>query len=303
VSDQLDLLLDATREPEPFDDAFVASVMTQVNADETRRQAKLARRGIRRPMVMGVVAAIVVTGGAVAAVVGTNPLHRDEAVSTKRPAVTITAEESDEPAAAPRASAKQAVPSVASPAKTKVPTGEGYLGEHTSYIVDAATGLLLQTETYSTTFVIGQAQRITLTLENTGRHPIAFNATDGCPLQVMAYGDENTTPESLITDPDGRFEWECAGSDDDPTIAKFGDTFILQPGERKVADAYVTLPSKGTWSVAGMCRCEYRKVEPTPVPKSDPLTDLTRRALPSPLLPDQPDGKNLVAPPIAVRAD
>jgi hypothetical protein len=305
MSDQLDLLLDSVREMDPFDEGFVQNVMTEVRADEARLVRKLARRGLRRPMVMGVAAAVIVTGGAVAAVVGTNPSQDKPATST-RPAVPVVAED-ERATTAPRAVAPIApVSDAASPAATKVPSGKGFLTDHTSFIADAKTGLLLKTESYTNGFTVGKPQRVTLTLENTGRYPVAFNASDGCALQVMAYGADEGAAEpdaSLITDPEGKFEWVCAGSDEDPRVQTVGDSWVLAPGERKVADAFVVLPEKGAWWLSGMCRCEYKQVKPTPMPKADPLTDLTRRALPSPLLPEEPDGKNLVAPPIGVRAD
>ncbi len=304
MSDRLDLLLDHVREAEPSDDAFVMGVMTRVNAEETRLTARLARRGLRRPMVMGVVAAVVVTGGAVAAVVGTKPVP--ETPATQRPAAIVEA--SDEPTSdagpAPKRSAAGIAATDPAPTSSKVPTGEGYATDHTSFIVDATTGLLLQTETYTNAFTVEKAQRVTLTLENTGRHPITIDASEGCAMQVMAYAaDDNQPDTALITDPSARFEWECAGSDSDPRGRVFGDTFLLAPGERKVADAFLTLPQEGTWKISGMCRCEYRQIKPTPVPKGNPIDELTRRALPSPLLPEQPDGKNLVAPPVGIRAD
>ncbi len=305
MSDQLDLLLDSVREPEPFDETFVASVMAEVTRIDAKRSYR--RRGLRRPLVMGIAAGIVVTGGAVAAVVGTNPSN-DEARATKAPpaAVTVSATPDDRRASADAPATQAAPADDPAPARTKTPKGAGYASDHSAFIVDEETGLLLQTDTHSAAFTVGKAQRVTLTMENTGDFPIAMSAPDGCPLQVMAYGaDEGVgTPDSsLLTDPRGRFEWVCAGSDDDPRDPSEDQAWVLAPGERTTADAFLVLPEGGDWTVNGMCRCDYKQVKPTPVPKSDPLTQLTRRALPSPLLPEQPDGKNLVTPPIAVRAD
>lgn len=303
MSDQLDLLLGSAREPEPFDENFVQAVMTEVHRVEARRTY---RRGLRRPMVMGIAAAIVVTGGAVAAVVGTNP--SDDARTTDPPAsvVTVTRPGAD-PTAPGSAPAAGTASDGTSPAEATTPAGRGYSSDHVSFTLDEATGLSLQTDTHTNIFTVGRTQRVTLTLENTGRYPIAVSSSDGCPLQVMAYGDHDptTAPDtSLLTDPQARFEWECAGSDDDPRTGGGSTTWVLAPGERTTADAFLVLDQTGDWSVSGMCRCTYEQVKPTPVPKSDPLQGLeVPAALPSPLLPEQPDGRNLVTPPIAVRAD
>jgi uncharacterized iron-regulated membrane protein len=299
VTDQLDLLLESVREEEPNDDAFVQRVMADVRADETRRAG---RRRMRRPMVIGISAAIVVTGGAVAAVVGTNP-RTEEAQATKRPAIVISSQEPGEESARPRAT--QARPADdAEPASTQAPTGAGYATDHSSFIVDKETGLMLQTDAYTNEFTASKPQRVTLTLENTGSYPITMSASEGCALQVMAYGAEGPAPDTaLLTDPDGKFEWVCAGSDADPRLQAGNESWVLAPGERRTADAFLTLPQTGEWKVSGMCRCDFKQVKPTPIQTTDPLTDLTNRALPSPLLPEQPDGSNLVTPAIGVRAN
>jgi len=300
VTDQLDLLLESVREAEPNDEAFVQSVMADVRADETRR---VGRRRLRRPMVIGISAAIVVTGGAVAAVVGTNP-KPDEAQATRRPAIVVTSEEPADEPAAPKATQARPAKEDPAPKSTTTPVGAGYATDHSSFIVDDETGLMLRTDTYTNEFTTSKPQRVTLTLENTGRYPIAMSASQGCALQVMAYGAEDrTAPDtSLLTDPDGKFEWVCAGSDDDPRSETSNERWALAPGERRTADAFIVLPETGEWKVSGICRCEYTQVKPTPFKSSDPLTELTNRALPSPLLPEQPDGRNLVTPAIGVRA-
>jgi hypothetical protein len=299
VTDQLDLLLESVREDEPTDEAFVQRVMADVRVDETRRTG---RRRLRHPMVIGISAAIVVTGGAVAALVGTNPTTDEAAQATRRPAIVVTSQEPEQ--VAPRAT--QARPaSEPAPESTTTPVGAGYPTDHSSFIVDEETGLMLRTDTHTNAFTTSKPQRVTLTLENTGGYPIALSASQGCALQVMAYGAEDATaPDtSLLTDPDGKFEWVCAGSDADPRSGDGDETWVLAPGERRTADAVLVLPEAGAWKVSGMCRCDYNQVKPTPFETSDPLADLTNRALPSPLLPEQPDGRNLVTPAIGIRAD
>jgi hypothetical protein len=78
--------------------------------------------------------------------------------------------------------------------------------------------------------------------------------------------------------------------------------FVLKPGESRTAKAQVRLPQSGEWDIIGVCRCSYTQVRPTPVPKDDPLGQLTQRALPSPLLPESTNGENLTTPPVRVRA-
>lgn len=300
----LDLLLETAREPEPSDDAFVQLVMAGVQDIDARR---VGRRWMRRPMVIGISAAIVVCGGAVAAVVGTNPSPEKEAAATKRPAaVAVSAAPEAEIVGAEPATRASKANDVAAPASTSTPVGAGYATDHTSFVVDEKTGVLLRTETYTNVFEVGKAQRVTLTLENTGAYPVAFTASDGCGLQVMASGARNgnvTSDSSLLGGDDALFEWVCAGSDDDPRDGEGQTTWVLGVGERKTADAFLTLPEAGAWKISGICRCEYRQVKPTPAPRKDLMSKLGAETLNAPLLPEPSDGKNLVTPVIGVRAD
>jgi hypothetical protein len=301
VSDPLDLLLDLTREEHPSDDMFVARVMSEVRRVEER---PWRQRALRRPMAIGFAAAILVTGGTVAAVVGTNPGQPSDATPkasasvevTQAPSAPIEVTAKPAPAAAPRA---------AKPAPKVVEDASGYLTDHTAYILDAKTGLRLQTETYTNEFVAGKDHRVTLTLENTGSKPVTFSAAKDCALQVMAFpkGSNSASVYQAPEDYSGTFEWTCAGSDADPRTQPFTEDFVLQPGDRKTADAYVNLGTAGEWKIGGMCRCSYSRQESVqPAPKSDPLTELFRRTLPTPLLPERYEGRNLVTPGIIVRA-
>jgi hypothetical protein len=303
MSDSLDLLLDLTREEHPTDDGFVARVMDDVQRVDQKRWS---RRGLRRPMVIGVAAAVLVTGGTVAAVVGTNPGHRE----TPRPKASAHVVVSEAPEAPIKITAKPApaaaAPGSAKPAPEIVEDASGFLTDHTAFIVDATTGLRLQTETYTNEFVVGKDHRITLTLENTGSKPVTFSAAKDCALQVMAFpdGSNSATVYRSPEDYSGTFEWVCAGSDADPRTQPFTEDFVLQPGDRRTADAYLNLRTGGEWKIGGMCRCSYSRQESVhPSPKSDPLTELLSRALPSGLLPDRSEGRDLVTPGIIVRAD
>jgi hypothetical protein len=298
--DKLDLLLEQVREPEPFDETFVQSVMQEVRVTEMQPSRWSS---LRRPTVTMIAAAALITGGAVAAVVGTNPVERDRAAEKPRAATSVTV--TDAPVDIPKVSApvvgaKDPAASVADLAP------EGFTTKHTSYITDAATGLRLETETYTNTFELDREHRVTLTLENTGRHPISISAAKGCGLQVLGSqkGDPSASASGEPAEYSDDLAWVCAGSTADPRVAVANERYVLAPGERRVADSFIRLRSVGEWSLVGVCRCTYTQVRPTPVPKDDdPLSDLARRALPSPLLPEQPDGSNLATPAIRVYVD
>jgi len=299
----LDVLLEAAREPEPIDDLFVARVMTDVRTGGRRTP----RGGLRRPIVIGIAAAVMVTGGTVAALVGTNPSHRPPAAShapapvhvSSQPRSTVTV------SAAPAPAVRPAAPR---PVEKVVQQTEGFLTDHTAYILDAKTGLRLKTETYTNDLTVGKDHRVTLTLENTGTRTIRFSAQKDCALQVMAF-PKGTNSSTVYQSPDnykGNFDWVCAGSDYDPRAQPLTERFELAPGERKTADAYINLDDPGEWKVVGMCRCSYSQKEAvgsSPQPKSDPLTELFRRTLPAQLLPEQYDNENLISPGIIVDAE
>lgn len=301
MSDALDALLDLTREELPADDAFVTRVMADVQRFEQKRTT---RRGLRRPMVAGVAAALIVTGGTVAAVVGTNP-RPQRPVAPKPTAKVSVALPSQAPVAVTAAPAPQ-VEKESAPLSPKdvIEEESGFLTDHTAFIRDAKTGLRLQTETYTNEFVVGRDHRVTLTLENTGTKPITFSAAKDCALQVMAFPEgSNSAPVYQSPEDHSGFEWVCAGSDADPQALPFNEEFVLEPGDRRTADAYLNLRTEGEWKIGGLCRCSYTRRESVQAsPKSDPLTELFRRALPAPLLPERYEGRNLVTPGIIVRS-
>jgi hypothetical protein len=298
----LDLLLEQVREPEPADELFVRRVMAGVRPGTTRR-ARLFT--LRHPVIATVAAAALVTGGAVAAVVGTNPHHKTETSPPRLSAPAAVTARKAPPAAVPVAPRPAATVKAPAPAKV-VQKARGYLTEHTAWAFDAKTGLRLTTESYTTDFTVGKAQRVALTLENTGAKPVSVSGASDCALQVMAVpagGDVG----AVYNDPraySGQFEWVCAGSDANPRIGGLSETFVLEPGDRRTADGFVDLKQAGKWNVFGMCRCSYRTVDdPSASPKSDALVDLFSRALPNDVLPaDKAEGKDLATPPIAVRA-
>ena len=302
MSNALDVLLDLTREEHPSDDVFVARVMSDVRTYEQRS----GRRMLRRPMIIGVTAAVLVTGGAVAAVVGTNPSEpKPAAPRISAPAVAPQAPRATvEVTSAPKPATTS--PRSAAPAPKVVEDAAGFLTDHTAFILDAKTGLRLQTETYTNEFIAGKDHRVTLTLENTGTKPITFSAAKDCALQVMAFpeGSNSASVYQAPEDYSGSFEWVCAGSDTDPRTQAFSEDFVLQPGERRIADAYLNLRTAGEWKIGGMCRCSYSRMESVsaPAPKSNPFSELFRRAVPEPLQPEKYEGRDLVTPGIIVRA-
>ncbi len=300
--DSLDVLLEAVREDEPRDDLFVRRVMSSVGSYEKR----WTRRALRRPMVIGVAAAVIVTGGAVAAVVGSNPKAPRVEVRPEQPAVERKVQKPPAPLtvqAAPRA--QRPVP--APPAKPVARETEGFLTDHTAFIIDPKTGLRLETETYTNDFVVGKAHRVTLTLENMGSKPVSFSAAKDCALQVMAFPEGSNSapaydaPERYA----GSFEWVCAGSDADPRTQTIGEEFVLRPGERRIEDAYMKLRRPGIWKIGGMCRCSYSRMEdPTATaaePKDDIVSQLLGYPVTAPLLPKEYESRNLVTPGIIVR--
>lgn len=295
---ELAVLLQVAREDEPADDLFVQRVMSEIRSGRTRRT-------VRRPMIFGIAAAVIATGGAVAAVVGSNPKTPEPEIRSTRPAVR---EATKQPPAPVIIEAKPRADRVAPPVAARPSVGEteGFLTDHTAFILDAKTGLRLQTETYTNEFAIRKARRITLTLENTGTKPVRFSAAKDCALQVMAFPDGSNSapayesPESYT----GSFEWACAGSDANPRTQAFGEEFVLRPGERKIEDAYITIRRAGIWKVGGMCRCSYARTDSTsaPEPKEDIVTQLLGYPLTAPLMPKESEGRDLVTPGIIVRA-
>lgn len=298
----LDLLLEATRTDEPRDDLFVQRVMSDVRSYECR----WTRRALRRPMALGVAAAVLATGGAVAAFVGTNPQAPRAEARTAAPNVEPAERRGAPVTVSAEPHARAQAPAPAAPVERRTEDTEGFLTDHTAFIVDPKSGLRLETETYTNDFVVGKAQRITLTLENTGSRPVSMSAAKDCALQVMAFPDgQNSAPAyQSPEDYTGSFEWVCAGSDSDPRTQPFTESFVLRPGDRRIADAYITLRRPGIWKLAGMCRCSYSRTEDAdaPQPKNDPISELLGYPLTAPLLPKEHEGENLVTPGIIVRA-
>ncbi|MEX0874373.1 MAG: hypothetical protein WD646_12975 [Actinomycetota bacterium] len=303
MSNSVDLLLAQAREPEPLDDGFVARVMRDIEQLPEPRSRLIA---LRRPLFAATVAAVVLTGGAVAALVGTQVLRPDPddgSGGSPRSSVSVTSQ--------PRASdpnvsgtRSESTPAASQEARSAI---EGT--RHTISVVDPTTGLLLETDTYTNVFTTGVPHRVTLRIKNTNRAPLAITGYRNCFLQAMAFpmssSSPDQTPEEYYAEHRNQsgIEWECAGSDGDAREPKSGtETFVLQPGAQRTADAMIALPAAGSWGVMGVCRCDVADSS-APMAPSDPLDDLKKRVLPSPLIDIglDPDA-GLLTPPIGVRA-
>jgi hypothetical protein len=311
---KLDAILELAREPEPSDEPFVGRVMVTVRADAERRWRR--RRAIARPAILGV-AAVLVTGGAVAAFV--RSIGPDQAadvnVRTTRGAA-VTARPSTRTTAAPASTEfpTQAVAGDGPGSETfrRDDLEWGYTSEHSAYVLDTRTGLRLQTETYVNEVTTGRPHVVTLTLANLGDRPIGISSGEGCALSVAAYHsdergggdpsafDNPTSPK----DPQSSNTWCATGGKQQP------EKFVLRPGDVRTADIRIVLSQSGNWAVLGMCRCTYGRGEsgPTrPTPEKDAVNELDRvgvdvPALPSPLVSNERDSKRLFTPPIRVLA-
>ena len=304
-SRQLDVLLAQVREPEPVDDGFVTSVMRDIENLDVVAPSRLA--ALRRPLVAITATAVVLTGGAVAALVGTQIANDDVGGSaTNEPRASVSV--SSGPDVSSDANAGGAPGATASRDSGLQAAIDG--SAHTVSVVDPNTGLRLQTDTHTNEFTTGAPQRVTLTLTNTSDKPLAITGYKDCSLQVMAFrmgsapADDNKTPNDYYNQNRNAngVEWVCAGSGASPRVPTAADTVVLRPGAAHSSDAMLTLPSDGNWGVLGICRCEVTEAG-APAPRDNPFGDFTNRVLPSPLITlDVDSGEGTITPPIRVRA-
>jgi hypothetical protein len=283
----VDQLLAETREAEPFDDGFVRAVMADVHADQRRR---IRMKLVRRPVVFGVAAAVLATSGAVAALVGTHVAPSEIASSPTAPRHARVGVVARAPSTASRAVVPSASATVSPPRTSSVATETkgGLTSLHTAYVIDKTTGLKLTTETYTNDFIAGKAQNVTLTLLNTSANPIVVSGMNNCALAVVA------TP---------------AGEDPSAPVCASGgitnDSVLLAPGGFYTANAAVTLPSAGRWTIVGSCTCSYSDPSQGLTTKSSPFSPLLDKAAPQ-LDPNKSSPGSGVAklatPPIGVEA-
>ncbi len=295
MESRLDSLLELTRQPLPRDDLFVAKVMASARADR-RRRGRLARR-FTGPAAIAAAAVIAIGGGVAALVRSTSepPGSAAQNVLTQ----PKTGETSDE--SVPSV-VEQALPSVRVPASDEpqrtFKRGDrewGYTSKTRAFAVDHETGLRLDTEVYRTQFDTDVPQQVTLTLRNDGDRPVAVEAPEGCAMMIGVYPADGTDAEA--------YPWRCAT----PTDGSQGSRFVLQPGQRRSADATVVLGATGDFGLVGMCRCTYASAAPSsPTPQPNPLEDLPLMSAQFPLrpTPEEPaasDDGSLVTPPIRVQ--
>jgi len=290
--DQLDLLLDRTREPEPSDDLFVARVMAEVRP-EIRLVRGRRRFNFTRPVVLAG-AAVLAFGGAVAAVVSTTQPKPDAPrVKASAPAHTSTVT-GDEPTRSAGSTTKTGTSTSAAPSagRSVFRHGElewGYTSRHTAYVLDRSTGLKVITETHRDTFLVGKTHRVTMTLENTGSQPISLRAPKDCSLQVMAFDGATSRDASNFEPQDGpnaadARTWKCAGSTADPDADGATENIVLVGGERRSANALISMTSDT--SVFGLCRCSYVDAsDPADPIVQDPLSQLNQVVTPGGLIP------------------
>ncbi len=302
---QLDVLLAQTRETEPVDDGFSASVMRDIESLDVVAGSRLT--ALRRPMVAITATAVVLTGGAVAALVGTQIANNNEGGATSEPRASVSVSSGPDVSTNPKAGgAHDATASRDSDLKAAI---DG--SAHTISVVDPNTGLRLQTDTRMNEFQTGTPQRVTLTLTNTSEKPLAITEYKDCSLQVMAFqmgsapAGENQTPAEYYDhyrNEEG-VERVCAGSGTTPRApTAAANAFVLQPGATHSSDAMLTLPSDGNWGVMGICSCDGTEAG-APAPKDNPFGDFKSRVLPFPLITlDVDTGEATITPPIRVTA-
>lgn len=308
--DRLDMLLEEARPPEPLDDGFTELVMHSVRADADRRWRR-RRRFFSRPAVLAA-AAVLVTGGALAAVRSvTAPEEdiqspspaseeREAATAPSVPEVTASTETSEAPSA-PVAGARGA--------RTfkKYRDGDyewGYTSDHTAYVLDHSTGLRLETESYTNSFVAGEARKVTVKLANTGKQALGIYSADGCALSVAAFAAEQRESDpaafdpKAARDPSSASSWRCAGTE--TQTGGRAQKWVLAPGSSRTRDTDIVLPDSGKWSLVGMCQCEIVNPEET---ESDPLDGLNQLLVGVPTNEDSREPSYMLfTPPIRIQA-
>jgi hypothetical protein len=261
--DALDLLLVEARAPEPSDDGFTEIVMQGIR---TGGSVWRHPRFLTRPVVL-VAAAVLATGGALAAAARINTLaneHRASvAASTSRPPSgpsrvapgSVVVNQDSKPSSSPRGAVASA------PKKLQHFSNAdyewGYTSAHAAYLLDRRTGLRLVTEMYTNAFATKHAHKITLTLTNTGAQPLGITSQSGCALSAAAWPgratDGSASPQTS-KDPSSAKSWECGGGGDPRGVS--GENFILGPGDTHTENIALVLRGAGDWTVVGVCRCE-----------------------------------------------
>jgi hypothetical protein len=285
----LDAILDATREPLPGDDGFSSSVVARVIQDASRKRPRM--------QLVTVAAAVILLAGAVAALVRSTGPSGERALETNHGGRATV---HPAPASPAGTSGRPAIPPGRAAAHTPVTHREGslewgYKTDTSAYTFDHETGLRLEMEIYRTQLDTDAPHRVTLRIENKSKRPATVNAPHGCGLVVAAF------PADRSHDPT---PWRCATPDNPSLTRQTSNTFVLEPGQRRTAEATVVLPTSGDWAIVGMCQCTFGPVR-TSDPVMDPLDLMSvAGALPigSPDRVDRSAPHGLATPPIRVRA-
>jgi len=303
----LDQLLEQARVPEPDDDGFTDVVMQRIRTPRTVRRFR--SRFVTRPVVIAA-AAVLATGGALAAAVTGTTRITNSAQSTAKPAQTKAAPHAA--ASGPASSEKaghtasteptvQASPATAAPKVVRTYHNAayewGYTSTHASYVLDKETGLRFAVDTRAMTVKAGRAHDVTVTLTNTTDKPVGISSQSGCAISVAAWrgsaGSGSVMP-GTANDPSKAQVWTCA----DGTDARAGgnEEFLLGPGGVKTQTVRVTLPS-GDWAASAVCRCDV-------VTSVNPGGGMTLHGLDSIVTGQAPTGggSNLVTPLVAVKS-
>ena len=304
-TDRLEQLLEHARPPEPADDGFTEIVMQSIRARKPSRPSR--GRFVTRPAVLAA-AAVLATGGALAAAVRTTTNLTNQAKSTARPA---TAKPASGIGALDPAATSKATPgrtTVASPAAaaSRTPAANvarsfhnskyqwGYTNSHTSFVLDKRTGLKIVIDTRGVSVAAGHAHDVVVTVINTSTSPMGISSQNGCAVSAAAWhgapGDASASP-AACRDPAKASVWKCPDGTDAHSGA--GEEFLLGPGGVRRDTISLKLPG-GDWSVAAACRCDV-------VTAIDPGGDMTLHGV---------DGvfnasggmSGLVTPPVGVKS-
>jgi hypothetical protein len=262
----LDELLDLARGREPEDDGFTEIVMQAIRRPS--RHASATHRFFTRPAVLAA-AAVLATGGALAAAVRTARAPTTQASPSAAPAGALRQVAPRGQAIAPASTAARRSPdaqtSVAAPRSTPAwrPTAFrnttyewGSTSPHTAYVLDRRTGLRVDVDTRETALRAGGAHDVVVSVKNTTDSPVGVSSQGGCAVSAAVWtGGPGTSSAAPGTsrDPAKARYWTC----DDGTAGRAGgaEEFVLAPHAARTSTIRFTLGA-GTWSVAAVCRCD-----------------------------------------------
>jgi hypothetical protein len=302
----LDQLLEQARVPEPADNGFSDGVMQRIRAPKVSLRSRA--QYIARPAVIAA-AAVLATGGALAAAMTGTTSHPNATSSTSQPAAATAA--ATVTSRAPRATAGAGTHAVTSsragvasaPATPGVVrtfhNGSyewGFTTTHTSFVLDKHTGLKLIVDTRGNAVEAGKTHDVVVTVINTSKSPMGISSQNGCAVSAAAWhgapGAVSASP-SGGRDPAKASAWKCPDGTD--ARSGGGEQFLLGPGGVRRETISLKL-SSGDWSVAASCRCDV-------VTAVNPGNGMTLHSFDS-IVAGQAAGATpgLLTPPVGVRA-